>query len=190
MVQNAVAASKHSEIAALLMDMVRNRIQRIYSTLPNGLYRSSDHLETCRELQEYWKCTGLGSETTCFLCLAHPPEFTIGCGHVLCELCTQIFGSEPTQSPSRPVPRWTFEFSDCPLCFQKFEHSTLLSLKPPTAGVRILSIDGGGCRAVIPLQFLKQLSNYAGLECPIQDYFDLAFGTSSGINSWPVGTAA
>ena len=53
-------------------------------------------------------------------------------------------------------------------------------LKPPTAGVRILCIDGGGIRGVIPLEFLGLLQGDIGPECPIQDFFDMAFGTSSG----------
>ncbi|MCJ1473164.1 hypothetical protein MMC13_001815 [Lambiella insularis] len=53
-------------------------------------------------------------------------------------------------------------------------------VKPPTAGVNILSIDGGGIRGVIPLEFLNRLQKVLGPDCPVQDLFDLALGTSSG----------
>ena len=57
-------------------------------------------------------------------------------------------------------------------------------MKPPTAGVRLLSIDGGGVRGVLPLQALGNLeatfNRLTGLEGPIQQHFDLALGTSSG----------
>ncbi|KAL9606564.1 MAG: hypothetical protein Q9179_000289 [Wetmoreana sp. 5 TL-2023] len=60
-------------------------------------------------------------------------------------------------------------------------HSSLsVVLKPPTAGINILSIDGGGVRGAVPLEFLSILQEILGDDCPIQDLFDLAFGTSSG----------
>jgi hypothetical protein len=52
------------------------------------------------------------------------------------------------------------------------------------AGLRVLAIDGGGIRAVIPIQFLRALqraiSVVVGSAIPIQEFFDLSFGTSSG----------
>ncbi|KAF5696973.1 hypothetical protein FGLOB1_13116 [Fusarium globosum] len=56
-------------------------------------------------------------------------------------------------------------------------------LKPATKGISILSIDGGGVRAVIPLtrmQLLQEhLRRYLGAFL-IQDHFDMTVGTSSG----------
>ena len=53
-------------------------------------------------------------------------------------------------------------------------------LKPPTAGIRILSVDGGGIRGIVPLEFLSVLQDALGQGCLVQDMFDLAFGTSAG----------
>ena len=55
-----------------------------------------------------------------------------------------------------------------------------VQLKPPTAGIRVMSIDGGGVRGIVPLEFLDLLQRSLGPECPLQDFFDLAFGTSAG----------
>lgn len=59
-----------------------------------------------------------------------------------------------------------------------------MHIKPPTAGVRILSIDGGGVRGVIPLRALHDLEltiqTLIGDQITIQDNFDLAVGTSTG----------
>ncbi|KAL1792986.1 hypothetical protein ACET3X_009493 [Alternaria dauci] len=55
-----------------------------------------------------------------------------------------------------------------------------MRVRPATAGLRVLSIDGGGIRAAIPIQFLCALENAVGLDMPIQEFFDLAYGTSSG----------
>jgi patatin-like phospholipase/acyl hydrolase len=44
----------------------------------------------------------------------------------------------------------------------------------------MLSIDGGGVRAVVPIQFLRALEKALGLNMPVQEHFDLSYGTSSG----------
>jgi hypothetical protein len=54
-------------------------------------------------------------------------------------------------------------------------------LKPSTAGVRVLSIDGGGARGVVPLEHLLLLQSLM-TEIPLQDLFDLVVGTSAGKN--------
>ncbi|KAL9127045.1 MAG: hypothetical protein Q9217_004009 [Psora testacea] len=51
-------------------------------------------------------------------------------------------------------------------------------LKPFSAGERILAIDGGGTRGVIPLNILIIIERMMGGELQIQDLFDMAFGTS------------
>ena len=58
-----------------------------------------------------------------------------------------------------------------------------ISLKPPTAGIRVLCIDGGGIRGVVPLLALREVEKAIGLPCKLQERFDLVVGTSSGIIS-------
>ena len=55
-----------------------------------------------------------------------------------------------------------------------------VKLKPVTAGVSVLGIDGGGIRDIIPLEHLAILQDKIGPECPVQSLFDLVAGTSSG----------
>lgn len=77
------------------------------------------------------------SNRTCLTCLRRSPEYSFSCGHAICDTCTRIFGV--------PTLRTEFEyrFDNCLIC-----HNGVLqvTLKPPTAGVRVLSIDGGGVR--------------------------------------------
>ena len=113
----------------------------------------------------------LRSNRTCLSCLRRPPEHTLTCGHALCDVCVQLFGS------IRPSVGHQYRVQDCPLCGGG---SLVVALKTPTAGIRVLAIDGGGIRGVIPLEFLSKLQNIIGPECAVQDLFDLAFGTSSG----------
>ena len=51
---------------------------------------------------------------------------------------------------------------------------------PENAGVRVLTVDGGGVRGLGTLQYLKALQERIDLPYPVQENFDLAYGTSSG----------
>lgn len=127
------------------------------------------HKERIHELKLPWNI--FRSNRTCLCCLRRKRENTLTCGHSICDVCVQIFGHKLFNA------EYQFQVDQCLLC----QSGTLeVILKPPTAGVRILSIDGGGIRGVVPLEFLGMLQDLVGLDCPIQNLFDLAFGTSSG----------
>lgn len=98
------------------------------------------------------------------------PEQVFTCGHAICDVCVEIFGNAILEH----------EYCYIVICILCQNGNLVAKLKPPTAGVRILSIDGGGVRGVIPLEFLSLLQDLVGTACPIQDLFDLAIGTSSG----------
>ena len=53
-------------------------------------------------------------------------------------------------------------------------------LPPPTAGLRILSLDGGGTWGRLSLEILSVLQGIVGPSVPIQDLFDIVYGTSVG----------
>jgi len=71
-----------------------------------------------------------------------------------------------------------YYISHCILCHSKSE--LLIRLKPPTAGGRVLVLDGGGIRGIFTLQILRALDQYRNLPYPIYDEFDLTLGTSTG----------
>jgi len=56
----------------------------------------------------------------------------------------------------------------------------LIRLKPPTAGLRIMTLDGGGVAGIISMRFVDLLQKSLGSNCRIQDLFDLIVGTSVG----------
>ncbi|KAK0304140.1 hypothetical protein LTR82_017315 [Friedmanniomyces endolithicus] len=72
----------------------------------------------------------------------------------------------------------TFLLKRCVLC--RVGCDVKVVLKPPTAGVRIISVDGGGIRGVIPLQIMLLLEASMGRACRLQNFIDIAFGTSAG----------
>jgi hypothetical protein len=78
------------------------------------------------------------SHSTCFCCLRELPEHALVCGHILCTLCIQAYGSETLNGHGR------FEMAECPLHphEERWKPPTSIQLKPALAGVRILCLDG------------------------------------------------
>jgi hypothetical protein len=116
----------------------------------------------------------LKSHRSCFSCFMRMPEKVLACGHALCDSCIKIFGTRS------PLEKNTFELLECVLCGVSYQNATFRFV-PPTAGIRVLSVDGGGIRGVIPLVFLQHLErSMPFLGCTIKDHFDYACGTSAG----------
>ncbi|OCK74562.1 FabD/lysophospholipase-like protein [Lepidopterella palustris CBS 459.81] len=109
------------------------------------------------------------SDQTCLMCLRRTPEFILPCGHFFCETCVRIFGDETLDS------RWTYHVPSCFLCGVELRN-VRFKVKPDTAGVVVLSIDGGGIRGRGPLQTLQLLQGK--VPYPIQENVDVVYGTS------------
>jgi hypothetical protein len=97
----------------------------------------------------------------------------------LCDNCIKIFGIRSL------IDRNEYSVSRCVLCDHVHE-SRIFRFIPPTAGIRILSLDGGGIRGIITLTVLLHLEKELSyLGCPLRDCFDSVVGTSSGtFSSW------
>lgn len=89
----------------------------------------------------------LKSNKTCFCCLRRKPEQVFTCGHTICDVCVEIFGNDVLE----------YKYCYIVICMLCQNGNLVAKLKLPTASVRILNIDGGGVRGVIPLEFLSQL---------------------------------
>lgn len=111
------------------------------------------------------------SHSSCLACLVSPAEHSLPCGHVLCKRCVSDFGN--VRGPT------LIEMRFCPLHSQETcEMRWPISVTPANAGIRLLTIDGGGVRGIVPLTILARLEKELGL--PIQNFFDLIVGTSTG----------
>ena len=62
----------------------------------------------------------------------------------------------------------------------EWSEDVVVGVKPPTQGLSTLCLDGGGTRAIIPLTLMKRIQERTGLSLPIQKYFKLVAGVSSG----------
>lgn len=133
------------------------------------------HKETLKALQYHLDPKILISAEICVSCLTGPPQHVLGCGHTLCDLCARRFGDTVAGEES------CYFLETCAICETRADLT--IHLKPATAGVRMLNIDGGGVRGVVPLEFLTRLQGELGPTARIQDFFDIAFGTSAGTSS-------
>ena len=104
------------------------------------------HMNNIQKMMSYW--ARLKSNNTCLTCLRQKPKYILSCEHSLCEICIQIFEDK------RSFAECQFHLQACVLC--AVENITVI-LKPPTAGIKILTIDGKGIREVISLKFLEML---------------------------------
>lgn len=115
------------------------------------------------------------SNTVCLCCHLRKPEHPMDCGHAMCQTCVRTFGRIVTTGIA-PTDSW--RLPSCPICGTRLIMP--IRIKPPTAGIRVLSVDGGGVKGIVPLQLLFRLQELAGLDCPMQHLFDLVYGTSIG----------
>lgn len=75
---------------------------------------------------------------------------------------------------------WHVDIASCPFHPDDlFEEPWSVALKPASAGVRVLTLDGGGVRAIMQLEQLRALQQDLG-NLPLHLFFDLMVGTSAG----------
>lgn len=136
------------------------------------------------------------SNMSCFACLQATPDHVLPCGHGFCEECIKDFG-DPLLAR-----KYHYEIGECVLCGENAEQWTqrcpslvrytnthsapipvipqIFRLTPRCAGIRLLTLDGGGIRGIIELAMLEKIEKRVGLELPIRELFDLIVGTSTG----------
>lgn len=151
-----------------------------------GTPSSEIHRDNLRVFEDRWR--NIKSSTTCFTCLRRRPQYKLRCGHIVCENCVLVFGERCVDDP------WIFKVKCCFLCGFEMLEDVIVKENPPTSGVAVLCVDGGGTRAIVALENLKKVQDCVGLQIPIQKFFKVFVGTSSGgliggglyINGWTV----
>jgi hypothetical protein len=75
------------------------------------------------------------SHTVCLCCLVGPPEHLLPCGHIFCHSCIQDYGTKANKTVAT--------IFQCPIHREAWRKGFPLSIytKPPTAGVRILTLE-------------------------------------------------
>jgi len=122
---------------------------------------------------KFW--ASIKSNKTCLSCLQAVPDHVLGCGHAYCPRCVQELGKQSSQFECAWV------LLGCVLCKSlEQERPHLVKLRARCAGVRVLTLDGGGIRGIVELALLWSIHDAIGLEIPIRDMVDLIVGTSTG----------
>jgi hypothetical protein len=153
--------------------MVERQLERCFEKFiqDTGTPSATVHVDNLQRFKRYW-CR-IRIDDLCLTCFRREPECILPCGHSVCENCALVLGERSEHD------RWVFEIHNCFLCGMELR-DVKVKTKPDNAGVIALSIDGGGIRGRIPLSFLQVLQDRIGLPIPVQENFDIAFGTSSG----------
>ena len=160
-----------NEMVNMQCQRIENRLHTLFNDMiSRGATSSQIHKDNLEGQQRYWNHTLCNK--TCLLCIRRSPEHILPCGHSICDQCAQIFGERSLNGEYEYIIR------KCILCGSS--RDLTVRLKPATAAARILSIDGGGPRGIIPLENLEMLQNILGPDLQICDMIDLAVGCSSG----------
>ncbi|KAI1124855.1 hypothetical protein F5Y10DRAFT_284739 [Nemania abortiva] len=142
---------------------------RIHKTMIlSKLFSHAKHSDESPHVRNYFM-----NNTACFCCLFGQAEHCLPCGHILCIDCVNTYG----------YPRGSnwIELLECPfLCHRNvWAIPCAVPLKPKLAGIRLVTLDGGGIRGIVELEVLRQIEMQLG-GIPIQCFIDLIVGTSTG----------
>jgi hypothetical protein len=152
---------------------IESQLQELFKQLIDGRKTPAEiHRSTLRRFVHRWH--SIKSSSTCFPCLRRRPQYHLECGHIYCENCVIVFGDNCKADP------WIFKIHNCFLCEAEMPKEIVVMVHPPTAGAGVLCIDGGGARGVIALKNMQRIQDRIGLPMPLQRFFKVIVGTSSG----------
>ncbi|KFY04385.1 hypothetical protein V491_09370, partial [Pseudogymnoascus sp. VKM F-3775] len=144
----------------------------VFSNLKQHFFTFVKQFQTVEEMNEF----ALPVVASCILLDSFPPGMH-GFDPV------KVFQTLYQTSWRKATKKLTWATRTAILPIEKNTEGAQFGFKPKTKGVNVLGIDGGGVRGVIPLQSLllleQKLKPYLP-DMPLQDLFDIAFGTSSG----------
>ena len=136
----------------------------------------SAHIEAMQKHSLFWQRTY--SRGICFMCMVNPCQVFMPCGHAMCESCYGAFGcpnAEHTTTFCAPI-----RYEGCLLCGQVWDEPFEVLLRPPSSGIRVLALDGGGIKGIIAIEILRRLEEEIPLAIPLRQFFDLIGGSSVG----------
>jgi len=157
-----------------VINMARAHFVRCFEQLVQTAGESSVEIHRSN-LHRFWNHWSIiQSDNTCFGCLRRITEYGLHRNHSICETCVILFGER------HPDDQWIFKHDHCILCGAETPKEITVKVHPPTAGVGVLCLDGGGARGITTLQMLKRIQDRMGLPIPPQRFFKAVFAVSSG----------
>lgn len=167
------AATAAAVTPSVLVRLTEDRFVSFFGSLQaqRSLSAADIHLRNLQRFGGHW--TRVHSTETCFLCLCRRPQSQFACQHMLCQVCVQVCGQNSAADPL------TFTVPQCPLC-RCDTGVPAIGVRPKSARMRILSVDGGGSRGSIPFEVLRILERRFNVPTVLNRAFDQAIGTSAG----------
>lgn len=162
---NDVFAQQYSRILDASYHAV---IRKTYTSLVHSAIEKDCNVAHAGVLSDISALSDIRDASICLTCLAYIPVYALSCGHHFCHACLQ---------------RRNSRFEDCyrpPLCIicRKPNNASFI-IKPITAGVRVLFLEGKVQDSRCIVQFLSFLRKT--LRVPLYRHFDLAIGKGIGI---------
>lgn len=156
-----------------LISKVKGHLSRYFLQM-QAKSAAETHRNNLISISSFWET--IASNDTCYSCLRRRPQYYLRCGcrHNICENCIVVLGDGNNDDP------WLFSLRSCILCNRSLPEMLEIQTHPPTSGVGILCIDGGGTRGIVPLKLMQRIQARIGLSVPFQKFFKVAFGISSG----------
>jgi len=150
---------ERSEHRPRLLETVREALATQWMALSHVLDRHKTYVRAHQHELHDVVTASVNALAVCVVCVLDAPTVRgAPCGHCVCVAC---------------AIEHKFQ---CPLCNSGAMYPNKL---PPLAGARVLAIDGGGVRGLIPLVVLSVVQEYA-FGISIRNLFDLIVGTSAG----------
>ena len=152
--------------------LVAHYMDQLYARLRKGRESVVElHRLTMSKHKTSWKSVR-GITETCFVCLRRKPEYHLDCSHIVCLGCVKDFGVQEAKDGLH------FRARNCFLCL--YPCDLVVYVRPPTAGIGLLCLEGGGVRGIQQTCLLQRLEERIGLPIPVQEHFQLAAGVSAG----------
>lgn len=144
-------------------------ITLFFDMITSGKSTIQMHQDKVRSLDIDWM--QFRSNQTCYYCLWWTSEHPLSCEHAICDVCVQNIEYETLTFDCQ------YQINACLLCSTG---KLLVGLRLFTAGLWILSIDGGETHEVITVGIMDLLQILLRSVWRIQDLFDVAYGISVG----------
>lgn len=162
-----------SELGSGFIGLVKARFAESFSELVHESPPPSEtHLRLLKGFKSRW--LRVHSTRVCLSCLVHVPQHGLPCGHVHCDECVRDYGRPSDDDP------WTTRYGQCHLCDTSLPEEAVIRRHPPTAGVGVFCLDGGGVRGIVSLEILKRIHDSINLPIPLTRFIKVFFGISSG----------
>ncbi|KAM9873298.1 hypothetical protein VDGL01_12624, partial [Verticillium dahliae] len=159
-----------------LIHLVKAHFVGCFSELARHSGSASDiHLRLLRRFKPHW--LRIHSSRLCLSCLSHVPQYGFSCGHVHCEACVWDYGRPSDDDP------WVTLYAQCHLCDTLLREEAVIRRHPPTAGVGVFCLDGGGVRGIVSLEILKRIHEAIKLPIPLTRFIKIFFGISGLITA-------